>query len=113
MNQKVVGALFGAGMTLAVVAAIRKAYHLGRTDGLEEANSKRAIIVNNNSEIVDIPPVAPKEKEKVSATKLAWQLLRGAKRSSAVRNLITNPEDHSAYAYVEDGMIKIEIRNLR
>ena len=111
MNQKVVGALFGAGMTLAVVAAIRKAYQLGRTDGLTEAEEKKALVLPVNTETVR--DAEPKQKEKVSATKLAWQLLRGAKRSSAVRNLITNPEDHSAYAYVEDGMIKIEIRNLR
>jgi len=111
MNQKVVGALFGAGMTLAVVAAIRKAYHLGRTDGLAEAEEKKALILPVNTEIVR--DTEPKQKEKVSTPKLMWQLIRGAKRSSAVRNLITNPEDHSAYAYVEDGAIKIEIRNLR
>lgn len=111
MNQKVIGGIFGAGMTLAVVAAIRKAYQLGRTDGLEEAKTAKPIIITNNNEIVDVIPDKPKEK--VSAPKLAWQLIRGAKRSSAIRNLVTNPEDHSAYAYVEDGMIKIEIRNLR
>ena len=111
MNQKVIGGLFGAGMTLAVVAAIRKAYQLGRTDGLTEAEEKKALIPPVNTETVR--DTESKQKEKVSAPRLMWQLIRGAKRSSAIRNLITNPEDHSAYAYVEDGTIKIEIRNLR
>lgn len=111
MNQKVIGGLFGAGMTLAVVAAIRKVYQLGRTDGLTEAEEKKALILPANTEV--IRDTEPKQKEKVSAPKLVWQLIRGAKRSSAIRNLVTNPEDHSAYAYVEDGIIKIEIRNLR
>lgn len=49
--------------------------------------------------------------KKASTIRLVRDFIKSAKKSNTIRELVTNPEDHSAYAYVEDGMIKIEIRN--
>ena len=78
--------------------------------------------LGNVQEIIEetIPESAPRviipeslrPKQKPPSTiRLVKDFIKSAKKSSVIRELVTNPEDHSAYAYVEDGMIKIEIRN--
>lgn len=101
-------------VAIALVAGmvVKEAVDAGFKTGYEKAvkDIERALPVSTPKIFfADLP--GPKKKEKASTVRMVRDFIKSAKKSNTLRELITNPEDHSAFAYVEDGMIKIEIRN--
>lgn len=86
-------------------------FRSGYNKAIEDAQDIIKETIDDMAPRIIVPNHLKPKPKKPSTIAIVRDFVKSAKKSNVIRELVTNPEDHSAYAYVEDGMIKIEIRN--